>query len=84
MKVVEASPGAPTLLFTWYSCTKHRPYEGTASVSNGTLTYKNIVKNVCGNSDEPARELWYTPNPGFTGTDKAIVHNKLYISIIVR
>jgi hypothetical protein len=83
MKVVEASSGAPTLLFTWYNCTSHRPYQGTASVINGTLTYKNVVKNICGNSDEPAREIWYTPNPGFTGTDKAITHNVLHVSIIV-
>jgi hypothetical protein len=29
-----------------------------------------VIQNSCGNSNEPARQVWYTPLPGFRGIDK--------------
>jgi hypothetical protein len=65
----EASSGKPTRIFSFFSCTNHHPYQGAAFVEHGTVTYKDVVGNRCGSVAEPAREVWYTSPPGFTGED---------------
>jgi hypothetical protein len=83
-KEVNAKAGVPTLLFVWYDCVRHFPYQGTAFVENGTLTYKDAVRNRCGGANEPARELWYTSNSGFTGTDNVTVPGRAGAGLAIR
>ena len=65
----EAQSGKPTRIFNFFDCTSHIPWQGTAFVDHGTVTYKDVTQKRCGNPSEPAREVWYTSPPGFTGVD---------------
>jgi hypothetical protein len=65
----EAPSGKPTRIFTFFNCTLHKPWYGTAFVEHGTVAYKETTQKRCGNASEPAREVWYTSPPGYKGTD---------------
>ena len=71
-KTVEARPGNPTLIFTFWRCGAGGasvPYQGTAFVEHGTLTYKDVTNSRCGSPNWQTREVWYTSSPGFKGVD---------------
>jgi hypothetical protein len=66
---IAARSGKTVRITTFIDCTNHRPWQGTAFVDHGTVTYKEGTQSICGNPIEPVREVFYTSNPGFTGVD---------------
>jgi hypothetical protein len=67
-----ARSGVTTRIVAFFDCVMHVPFQGSAFVEHGSLTYKETKGNFCGNPNEPVREVWYTSNPGFVGVDKAV------------
>jgi hypothetical protein len=63
--------GKPALLISFYDCRLHNPWQGTAFVDHGTVSYKETTEKRCG-GDEPVRQVWYTSPPGYKGEDAVI------------
>jgi hypothetical protein len=76
-----AKSGQPTLIYTFWSCSDKPPGGGNGSfVEHGTVTTREVVLHKCADVfesapgvDVPAREIWYTSNPGFTGLDTVTI-----------
>jgi len=66
-----AKSGQATLIRRFYDCQRHNPAgDAGAWVEHGSVTVKDVFRAVCGNAQEPVREVWYTSAPGFIGVDK--------------
>jgi hypothetical protein len=67
-----AAAGATTRIWSFYNCIGRAqyPFSGAAFAEHGTVTFTEAVKNRCGNPNTVTREVWYTPEAGFTGVDQ--------------
>jgi hypothetical protein len=66
-----AASDVPTHIWTFSNCIgrQHYPFSGTAFAEHGTVTFKEAVKNRCGDPNAIAREVWYRSDAGFAGID---------------
>ena len=65
-----AKSGQPIVIWNWFDCRmgdRLVPISGRAA--NGTVTVRQTTVYRCNRSDQPAVEVTYTSNPGFTGAD---------------
>jgi hypothetical protein len=67
---VLAKSGVPIRIGYFFSCRSHFPYQGTAFVRHGKVTFQDVTLNQCGNPKEPARLIYYVSDPGYKGPDE--------------
>ena len=84
-KAVTTSAGRPVVVRVFFNCVRGYP-RATGSASNGTVTTRDSTRNRCGTPNHPVVETIYTPNPGFRGTDKVVLHGgtRTWVDVIVR
>jgi hypothetical protein len=67
---VEVQSGKAKCIEVFFDCGRHIPYQGTAFVQHGRLTYRDVTINQCGNPREPGRAVCYLSDPGYRGPDE--------------
>ncbi|SRR5260370_26112187 len=81
-----ARSGRPTLVLRVNDgCDHHAAPSFGAAADHGAVTTKESTAALCGNPNEPVREVWYTSAQGFHGVDTVtLVPFGIIIDVTVR
>jgi hypothetical protein len=76
-RIYRTQAGQRTVIADHFTCAdwaRHNQWGITGRAWNGTVTVEPGTLPRCGKKSHPVTMIYYTPKPGFRGTDKAVLY----------